>query len=710
MEIQDGLSKVCLAFVILTIYLSTSVNCGEDYTSIDDFDTDRSKNEINEYVTSPDLPNELTTGVPTQGKHHDGHSSSHNGHHGTNGGSKKYKIDAMDQYLLDGILDIVDEKFTTLNMRLMTIERGINDLQYYSIRSFRVVNTHLHAVDTMLHSMQNQLTQNENQNLALEQSVGSVKDEVADLQSISNGLFQAIEQNLGHFHLNMEDRITDVKQSIEQLNFNADLLRNDTTEIRLNVDTLKLGQQNVQQRLNSIENVNSEILKVSNHVLNVSVSVHEASESIAYHTSKTRSSLDMTSRNISTLSRNTDEIRSGISLVLANMSSGYVAPKTAENIKTDPRAYSDMSFENSNSHMSCARMFAILDEKLKNINVTAKSESKSSKECMTGPALDQEDFNNQTSYLMNALETINENIYQSVTLYRHTGSLIERVLSDNEQIAEDQVRLREELLSYLLNGTYDLFNRSMPDFSDFVGKTGDKSRDRSVGENCGVTKQVLEEMGQLSRNGTQLVELLSDLALSSSSTIRNSLVKLDQGVSNLNRLQEDKLNSYLMSKAEAFSRDDKQNLLKDIHNKTDLIYLFAEAIASNTGWIPFVYHRIMFVENQVNKTLGQLANIDASVKEVLVGQRANMAIFFKPKDKKKKDNTPFGDLDNRITPVPESETRDSEQDFAPGSTSPRVHYSNSTSFDSMMQFVYKTNQKFNRLIPALTNLLGEPGK
>lgn len=719
MEVSYKRKWISFLSVILIIkLLSTSVNCVDDFDYKDEYYEDRSKNEIKEFVTSPDLDNEITTNPsiryeqevedankgapkPPSSDIKDGSNS------GTTSGSKKNKIDTMDQYLLDGILDIVDEKFSTLNTRLMTMERGMNNLQYYNVRSFRVVNTHLHAVDTILHSLHNQLTQNENQNLLLEQAIGSVKTEIADLESMNNGVFQAIEQNIVHFHSDMQNRVNEVKQGLEHMNYNIDQLRNETGDLRISVDGLKQEQYNIRHTLETVENVNSEILQATHTVLNVSLTVHATAESLADNSITARKTSEFIARNVSSVFKNTEEIGHRLTQVLANVSLDNLV-KTADEPVDKERAVRDFPYTNSVEQISCARMLDILDKRLKNINVTlSESSIKQSKDCANIPYLDQKEFNNQSSQLIKALGTVNENVFQSVTLYRHTGNLIERLISETELIASEQIKLREDLMAYLLNGTSDLFNRSMPDFSDFVGKTFEKPeaprRALPEDDKCAISKPILEEMGQLSRNGTQLVELLSDLALSSSSNIRKSLAKLDHGISSLNKFKEETLNNLVVNKVEAFSREEKNAHLKDIQNKTELIYLLAEAIASNTGWIPFVYHRVMFVENQVNKTLNYVTNIDVALKEMK--QKANMAFIFKPRNKTKDKDSQFSNI------IPTDDSYDSTTS-SPRSTRPiSTECSNkSSTFDNMMLFVYKTNQRINRLIPGLTNLLGEPGK
>lgn len=726
------LTCVVIAFLVLCSF--SIVNCDTNLPTTES-EEERSKNEIKEYVTYPDLDNEITTATPEMQRYQKTPSpqvSTQNkkpqestttqapenmGSRGSSSRRRNDHVDSVDKYLLDGILNIVDEKFSSLNTRLMTMERGVNNLQYYSVRSFRVVNTHLHAIDTILHSMNNQLTQNENQNLLLEQAVGNIKTEMSDLQSMNSGVFQAIEQNLVHFHTDMQNRITEVKQDVEQVSSNVDQLRNSARDARRNIEILQEGQSHVINNLGDIVSTSEEILQTSNSVLNLSMSIFETSEQNAYNSKKAKTVVDMTARTMFNLSRSTDEIRNGLSLVLANISSVQVA-RGEHDFVTEHRALKDFPFRESSDSIPCGQVLDILEEKLKSINFTvAESSTRTPKNCDQALPFDQEDFKNQSSQLLYALATVNENVFQSVTLYRHTGSLIERILSDTEHIATEQVQLREDLVAYLLNGTEELFNRSLPDFSNFVGsswqRTGDSGykpdEDTAIAKDkCALTKPLLEEMSQLSKNGSQLVELLTDLALSSSSTIRNSLAKLDQGVSSLNKFQEDTLNGYLVNKVEAFSRDEKNTHLKDIKNKTDLIYLLAEAIASNTGWIPFVYHRVMFVENQVNKTLNYIINIDNSVKEMLVRQKANMAIIFKPKEKAEDSETLGPDADSNMS---------TSSNFKPTLSTPRletvagVQYPNeSSAFEDMLKFVYQTNQKLNRLVPALTNLVGEPGK
>lgn len=616
------------------------------------------------------------------------------------------RIDSMDQYLLDGILDIVDEKFSTLNKRLMTLERGVNNLQYYNVRSFRVVNTHLHAVDTILHTIHSQIGQNEQQNKIIEQSVGALKNEITDLQSMNSGMFQAIEQNLVLFHQDIEQRISSVQDSVEESNIQLSQLNNVTADMKTGIEQIENLQVKAEQNSETSMILASNILEKSTLCVNTTSDTFVLTETINKQTKKLGDTIGNISETVSILSTDTLEIKQGLSSALTNISVAKVN-KDQFGVGEDDIGdnYKEFRATNSKIQMPCGKMLEILDDKLKHINVTLSEGQQKDDKCDNKGNIPV-DFKNQSRKLLRALSTVNENIFQSVTLYRHTGNLIERVISDTELIASEQVRLREELVAYLLNGTFDLFNHTIPDFADVIATRGKNSEaNANETQTCAVTKSVIDEVLKLSFNGTQLVQMLTDLATTSSSSIQLSIDKLDKEIGRLNKIQSETLPP-LYQRHETYIRDDPKagsnNQIKDIQNKTDWIYQLSEAIASNTGWIPYVFHNLRFVENQVNKTLKLVTSIDTRSEEMLVRQRANMAIMFKPKQ----PSTQSPVVKKQITETNADDRRGTPAD----SVSCVVNASQNTLFEQMMTYVYNTNRKLNRLVPALTNLLGEPGR
>lgn len=619
-------------------------------------------------------------------------------------------LDPTDQYLLDGILDIVDEKFSTLNKRLMTLERGVNNLQYYNVRSFRVVNTHLHAVDTILHTMHSQVGHMEENGKVVEQIVGAVKDEVIDLQTTNSGMFQAIEQNLIHFHTDLAAKISNVKEGIEHTNANMQQLRNDTVDINDQIGIMKQSQEDLYQNAAANAVILSELLESSIVCQNVSSENSKDQKDIKRMSKGIDAHLSEISKSVSAITIGTFEIKQSVESALSNISVANVDTESTE----ENEHYREFKSKNTHASMpvTCGKLIDILDEKFKSINVTIGDNNVKCRATDSQQSVDSREFKNQTKKLLRALSTVNENIYQSVTLYKHTGNLIERVISDTEDIATEQVRLREELLAYLMNGTFDLFNQSIPDVAARIASRQEEPKSVINGSQCALSKTLVDEILKLSFNGSQLMELLTELATTSSASFKTSIEKLDQEVTRLNKVQDLTLPP-VHSKADTFIRDDPKaggnSQLRDIQNRTDMIYTIVEAIASNTGWIPYVFHNVRFVENQINKTLKLVNTIDARSEEILVRQRANMAIMFKPKGFIRASPTT---TESPIETLEQERGRQAVNGKSQTSATYEEMMSTNQSliFDQMMDVVYKTNVKINRLIPALTNLLGEPGK
>ncbi|KAL4222102.1 Neurotrypsin [Mactra antiquata] len=621
--------------------------------------------------------------------------------------SRKESLDPTDRYLLDGLLDIVDEKFSTLSKRLMTLERGVNNLQYYNVRSFRVVNTHLHAVDTILHTMHSQVNQIEENGKVFEQVIGAVKDEVIDLQTMNSGMFQAIEQNLIHFHTDLAAKINDVKDNIESTNGNLKQLTNETGGIKDQVEIVKQSQDDLYQNAAANAVITSELLENSLTSINiVTNTANELKDSMKISKEINTTLMDIT-KSVSAITVGTFEIKQSVESALSNISIATVEGEEMD----EANNYLEFKSKNSRTHLTCGKLLEALDEKLKNITIVNVDNNKKSKDTQPTKSIDSKEFKNQTRKLMRALSTVNENIYQSVTLYRHTGNLIERVIADTEQIATEQVRLREELLSYLMNGTFDLFNQSLPDMAAIIASRQEEPVKIKNGSQCTMSKSFVDELLKLSFNGSQIIELLTELATTSTSSINTSIEKLNLEISRLVKAQTIPLSPPVNTKPDIFIRDDPKaggnSQLRDILNRTDMIYTFVEAIASNTGWIPYIFHNVRFVESQMNKTLKSVKTLDTRSEEMLLRQRANMAIMFKPKEFLKDPSTttttaqPIVDKKAKGNNGKDNDDKTYSYDFAEPTNQSSI-------FSHMMDFVYRTNIKLNRLIPALTNLLGEP--
>ena len=636
------------------------------------------------------------------------------------------KVDPMDQYLLDGLLHIVDEKFETISKRITALERGISNLQYYNVRSFRVVNTHLHAVDTILHGITSEINQVEIKNRELEQGVGSVKNEISDLQTMNNGMFQAIEQNLVHFHKDIRSRLSEVKSDLDISNGQIAEIKNETADIKFGIDALKFNQKEVVTNTEDIGASAVETAHSAGLLVNVTLGILQESADMKTNTDEIKHTVDTISKNLSELTTITEEIKSDIASHQINASLDTkdedVFSSSGESIN-EKKNIQELRVQDSEIYMTCSKMFELLDAKMKNIKIHQNSSC---------TITDSNDFKNDSKTLLRALSVVNENVLQSVTMYRHAGDLFERVISETEFIANEQVKLREDIqdfvannsmyLEYLahINETFELSKAGVATTADTPTTTTGTVKD----SRCEVSTSILDQVSKMSRNNTELVELLTNLAETSSTALKETLVDLQTEVTKLHKLKSDNTNKHYRRKSFLVHDDPKagtnNGALKDLQNKTEWVYQLVEAVASNTGWIPYIFHNMRFIESQVNKTLKLSTEISERTEETLLRQRMESKVFNKLTAP---TMTPTSQLPNlgkvlgkqilaaTVSSIPEATTG------APPSSDSRKHvkssllnFNSSTGLGHMMEFVYETNVKIDRLIPALTNLLGEPGK
>lgn len=624
-------------------------------------------------------------------------------------------LDPLDQYLLDGILQIVDDKFDTINKRIMTLEKGINNLQYYNVRSFRVVNTHLHAVDTILHGITSEINQVELKNREMERAIGSVKNEMSDLQTMNTGMFQAIEQNLVHFHKDITSRLSEFESDLDVTNEQISGIKNDTKYIKFELDTLKADQNDLVINTGDIRIKSAETAHSAELLVNVTLGILQESAVLTSNVDEISMSLVAISRNVSDISALAGEIKNDMAVYRTNASAEM---KDEDIISSSGELMSDkntqeLRVQDSQTFMTCSKMFELLDAKLKTIKLHQNTSCR---------ITDSEEFKNDSKNLLKALSVVNENVLQSVTMYRHAGDLIERVISETEFIATEQVKLRGDIQDFLVNNSMYLeylaqINQTL-DLAQGSAATILDTPTTAIPKDarCDVSAGILDAVTNIVRNNTEVVELLTNLAETSTTALKETVGYLQTEVTKLRKVKQDHPRRHAYSKVNLARDDPKAGYssedFKDLKNTTDWIYKLVEAVASNTGWIPYVFHNMRFIESQVNKTLKLSYEISERTEETLIRQRMESKIY----NKVTAPTTPPPSLAKVLSKEILSTTRKSTpvstarppQGFDSRKVSASDLGVSNSSLGHMMEFVYETNVKIDRLIPALTNLLGEP--
>lgn len=198
---------------------------------------------------------------------------------------------------------------------------------------------------------------------------------------------------------------------------------------------------------------------------------------------------------------------------------------------------------------------------------------------------------------------------------------------------------------------------------------------------CPLPLDSLKVLANLAKNGTQLLDVLTDLAQMSGSSLSLAVGSLHDEVVRLeflrSRLTESLVQASSKTSSGAFSTSHGESQeLRSLQNITKTIFTIVEAVASNTGWIPYIFHNMQHVERMVNRTLE------------LVQRSLSQRHWSRPHSNE----------------VPASlEAQDHFQ--VRGDDEP-------TAFTKTEAFnvVLDTNVKLKRIIPALTRMLAESGK
>ncbi|KAK7508495.1 hypothetical protein BaRGS_00000061, partial [Batillaria attramentaria] len=373
----------------------------------------------------------------------------------------------------------------------------------------------------------------------------------------------------------------------------------------------------------------------------------------------------------------------------------------------------------------------------------------------------EEERRREGEMVMRLLANMTQNVMEATAYFRHTGSMIERLLARTESISEEQTRLRfdvleasglltpgeggEELFEELVNNmpgvasseeedtADDSYSQDVtsemdsataaPDTSTVSGANAGSSgapanlarpqppqRSSSLsaafsagalksrvlasksaaaassGTGKGLAHDSIMILAELAKNGTQLLDVLTDLAQLSSTSLTSAVGSLHEEVVRLEDLRT-RINAGLTGKTgggilsqagggglELGAGGGSQEL-RNLQNTTKTIFTIVEAIASNTGWIPYIFHNMQNVERLANRTLE------------LAKKSLQQPQWSRP-------------LGNEIPGVPEAQERRPgvEDEGQPAAMTQA----------EALDVIYETNMRLKRIMPALTRLLAEP--
>lgn len=515
-------------------------------------------------------------------------------------------MDPLEESILTSILRSVDEKFESLSTRINTMERGLNTLQYYNLRQFRTVNTHLHTVDNLLQNLGTRLEQQDIGNGELATSLLLIKREVKNAAMMNQESFDKMAERMGSMSHELGMKVALVEKSIIKA-------MNDTA---------------IQQ---------DEVASVLREIV---VSERDRTKQIC-------------SESLAKVQTRIDD--------LENMTINKIA-----------------NFENATMSV-ISNMNVTIDPVNVDINATARR------------------------LLEERLQEFNDNVLDSIRFYRHTGDLVERIVGATESVADDQVKLREDIKHFLelqvnLTSGYVQNAERQDDISNVIPNDVNDIIVQKSSKNCEITSAVMEEIQLMYRNGSQVLDVIAEMTRSSQNELKTTIQQLNNEVFKLQeiRSEEETPHPEMLSGQIDFH-------LEEISNNTRAVFHIVEAIASNTGWIPYIFSNLQFLENQINQTLvtAKMAFRSASLQ--------NSKTPYTLKDQGYQNGPHLSDDPNLMSSTPRNQDTKifSEKDVE--SAEGWLSLNQTIELQTQFEFVYETNKRVNRILPALTRLLGEPG-
>lgn len=514
-------------------------------------------------------------------------------------------MDPLEESILTSILRSVDEKFESLSTRINTMERGLNTLQYYNLRQFRTVNTHLHTVDNLLQNLGTRLEQQDIGNGELATSLLLIKREVKNAAMMNQESFDKMAERMGSMSHELGMKVALVEKSIIKA-------MNDTA---------------IQQ---------DEVASVLREIV---VSERDRTKQIC-------------SESLAKVQTRIDD--------LENMTINKIA-----------------NFENATMSV-ISNMNVTIDPVNVDINATARR------------------------LLEERLQEFNDNVLDSIRFYRHTGDLVERIVGATESVADDQVKLRKDIKHFLelqvnLTSGYVQNAERQDDISNVIPNDVNDIIVEKSSMNCEITSAVMEEIQLMYRNGSQVLDVIAEMTRSSQNELKTTIQQLNNEVFKLQeiRSEEETPHPEMLSGQIDFH-------LEEISNNTRAVFHIVEAIASNTGWIPYIFSNLQFLENQINQTLvtAKMAFRSASLQ--------NSKTPYTLKDQGYQNGPHLSDDPNLMSSTPRNQDTKTFSEKDVESAEGWLSLNQTMELQTRFEFVYETNKRVNRILPALTRLLGEP--
>ncbi|CAG5119514.1 unnamed protein product, partial [Candidula unifasciata] len=590
----------------------------------------------------------------------------------------------LDKHLEDSIatdmLNIVDKKFETLTTRIASLESAVNSLQYYSIRHIREMRGRLQSTDNDLETVRKQVTQLGDEQRSHNAVVSVMATDVSELKKSSADLLGEFESSVFYINENLDKQNKDLKTLLED------------TVIRSSREVTEQISKQLEETVQQMEQLQVRIIPCLNpEPASCSVDFSGISEHIDLRFAEFK--MQTHAYFVRLINAAQLDIISGKRF--SDDESKVEETKKEKDKPCDCKADStkNNSFRADRADDTVGHAAYTLVSRNENIssaeNVTAQ----------TAHDVHRKYQDENDEQVMNALYNMTTSVLQAVNYFRNTGRMLEQILSNTDSIIIQQTDITKRFNPLYLGVLSSTEDDESYQSNIIPGAQGAEKRIplkrlspvKTADAGCSSYNEVFKNVTAIIRNGSQLLEVLTDLAQLSSVSLSKVTAALQDEVTRVEGIRTQMATTML-----ARTSGDKSDPVIVLTNVTQKTLKLVEAVASNTGWLPQIHHNVQLLESMTNRSLyGVLQNhaLLRRIQEISPNQEDPVASF--------------GRDNNKTTGHGTSRTHSNRHRSSNSDLNESTKDEAALNRESL-ETIYSTSLQLNRIMPALTKLLSEP--
>lgn len=375
----------------------------------------------------------------------------------------------IEDHVYTSVLQIVDQKFDSLSIRISSLERAVNGLQIFSIQQFKLISGNMGGYNRILQGMNAHMAHMNMESKTLKNGLNLLTKDVRNLKKLNSQTYEALEENLVYINQNINNQVSELRSSM------------------LSEATFKNIIESANYQKREINSCNTTLID-----------------------------------SMMTVKRQVDKL----------------------------------------------------------VALSTKSKVNNSIKILT--VSDQED-------VAFALNNISQTVAEGIRFHRHTGNLLERLVTASETYDVKQTNISVSVQKILNSYATDV---KKPESINDIG-TGKLS----WAPMCAELDASVKEISKIVENGPELVELLATLAQMSTESMKTSLINLQDSILKLENIDMDILIMEIRTRLNS-----TEAKIETLLNKSSAVFNGLDAVSTNTGWMPYLLTMVEFIQARVNNT------------------------------------------------------------------------------------------------------------